>query len=268
MKIGFIQGRLSPIIQNRIQIFPWDYWENEFRIAKNLEINCMEWTVDSYKFDQNPLLNKTGQLKILDLIKECGVQVPSVTCDYFMEKPFWKHDKYEVKYNLNRILEAMIEIRSQILVIPLVDNATPSNNLDTIIDFFLSFKTYLKKNNLRIAFELDLPPIKAGEFIENFNSTVYGINYDLGNSASLNFDPMEELGIYFNRIINVHIKDRKKNGPTVALGAGNVNFKYILTFLKNNYYEGNYILQTARDPLGEHADTIMRYKKFVEGYLK
>ena len=33
-KIGFIQGRLSPIYENKIQCFPKLHWENEFFIAK------------------------------------------------------------------------------------------------------------------------------------------------------------------------------------------------------------------------------------------
>ena len=28
-KIGFVQGRLSPMVNNRIQQFPWDSWRHE-----------------------------------------------------------------------------------------------------------------------------------------------------------------------------------------------------------------------------------------------
>ena len=31
--IGFMQGRLSNLIDNKIQSFPWNNWENEFKIA-------------------------------------------------------------------------------------------------------------------------------------------------------------------------------------------------------------------------------------------
>jgi hexulose-6-phosphate isomerase len=37
-RIGFMQGRLSPMIDGRIQSFPWDYWENEFSLAKEIGI--------------------------------------------------------------------------------------------------------------------------------------------------------------------------------------------------------------------------------------
>ena len=45
-KVGFMQGRLSPILDNKIQAFPFDHWEQEFSIAKELGIKCMEWTLD------------------------------------------------------------------------------------------------------------------------------------------------------------------------------------------------------------------------------
>ena len=55
-KVGFMQGRLSPIVDNKIQAFPFDHWEKEFSIAKELGIKCMEWTLDYPNLRCNPLL--------------------------------------------------------------------------------------------------------------------------------------------------------------------------------------------------------------------
>ena len=55
-KIGFMQGRLSPLVNNQIQSFPFNYWLNEFPLAKQLGISLMEWTLDYPKLHQNPLL--------------------------------------------------------------------------------------------------------------------------------------------------------------------------------------------------------------------
>ena len=45
-KIGFMQGRLSPIVDNKIQAFPFGNWEQEFSIAKELGIedNYIDFT--------------------------------------------------------------------------------------------------------------------------------------------------------------------------------------------------------------------------------
>ena len=41
MKLGFMQGRLSPIYRNRIQAFPWNNWKKEFGVANSLGIEIM-----------------------------------------------------------------------------------------------------------------------------------------------------------------------------------------------------------------------------------
>jgi len=267
-RIGFIQGRLSPIYDGRIQLFPHDHWKKEFELADKIGIKLMEWTIDTKSFEVNPILQTNGTKEITSYMDEYSISIPSVTCDYFMENPFWKEDVSKVQRNIETILYGMAMIKSQILVIPLVDNASPSIRLSEVIKFFKYFEKHLKNYQIRIAFELDFPPAKVLRFITNFPPNYYGINYDIGNSAALDFDPSEEMHVYSQHIINVHIKDRKLNGGTVPLGQGNANFDVILSFLKNINYEGNYILQTARDPLGRHVDTIVRYKEFVEGYLK
>ena len=47
LKIGFMQGRLSPLVDGRIQSFPWNTWEKEITHAKSLGFSIMEWDVRS-----------------------------------------------------------------------------------------------------------------------------------------------------------------------------------------------------------------------------
>ena len=75
---------------------------------------------------------------------------------------------------------------------------------------------------LKIIFESDFNPKKLKSFIKNFNPEVFGINYDVGNSASLDYNTKEELSAYGNRIYNVHIKG-VLFGSIVPLGEGNAN---------------------------------------------
>ena len=67
-------------------------------------------------------------------------------------------------------------------------------------------------------------PKQVKHFISKLDSKYFGINYDIGNSASLGFDPKEEFTSYGKRISNVHIKDRVLNGGPVTLGKGNADF--------------------------------------------
>ena len=64
-----MQGRLSNPVNNMIQAFPWDDWENEFKIANEISVNLMEWTLDDYKIFDNPIMNTVGRKKIKYLRK-------------------------------------------------------------------------------------------------------------------------------------------------------------------------------------------------------
>ena len=89
-KIGFMQGRLSPIVDNKIQAFPWANWEEEFSSANSLDLRIMEWTLDHENLDNNPIMNLEGRDKIRALSSQFNISIPSLTGDCFMQAPFWK----------------------------------------------------------------------------------------------------------------------------------------------------------------------------------
>ena len=197
-----------------------------------------------------------------------NISIPSVTCDYFMENPPWKTDLKLVKKGISSILQGMRNIKSKILVIPLVDNSSLPDLASTKIveDFFTDLIPEISQNKLQIAFESDLNPKKLSEFICKFDKNYFGINYDIGNSSSLGFNPKEEFNAYGSRIINVHVKDRKLNGATVPLGEGDADFLGIFRLLQKENYEGNLILQTARSKEGKDTEVLVRYKNLVEDW--
>jgi hexulose-6-phosphate isomerase len=166
------------------------------------------------------------------------------------------------------ILKGMSEIDSQILVIPLVDNSSlvDSKNIEVVKLFFTDLMPEIIENNLRIAFESDFNPKNLLDFINRFDRNYFGINYDIGNSASLGFNPTEEFKAYGSRIINVHVKDRKLSGTTVPLGEGDADFLRIFRLLHEENYQGNLILQTARSQEGQDAKVLVQYKKLIEDW--
>ena len=265
--IGFMQGRLSPPVLGRIQGFPHENWKTEFPTAFSAKIGIMEWTIDSIDFNANPLMNDEGQSEIIKLSQKYKVKIPSVTCDYFMENPPWKPSSVDIESDLLRIFSGMNSIGSKILVIPLVDNSSISNQANFEPNFFLKFQNLLRTNCIRIAFEVDLNPELSFDFISLFPKDCYGINYDIGNSASLGFDVSEEIKSYGSRVINVHVKDRILGGSTVRLGSGNADFRKVIHCLRSVNYESNYIMQTARSPEGLDLEEINQNISFFEKYL-
>ena len=85
-----MQGRLSLKEFNKIQSFPIDNWKNEFAIANLMNLKKLEWTIDYDYFFKNPLMNKNYHKEIKDLKKFYKIDIESVTCDFLMNKPFWK----------------------------------------------------------------------------------------------------------------------------------------------------------------------------------
>ena len=268
-KIGFIQGRLSNVENGRIQIFPVKNWKSEFEVAGANNIKKIEWTIDSETIYENPLSNSKTVNEIIDIISNYNVQVPSVTCDYFMEKPPWQESVRELEVVLTRIINGMRLINSTKLVIPLVDNSSLSESKykNLVINFFERMNSKIEQNNIQICFESDFSPQKLADFIDEFPNSNYGINYDIGNSASLGYFPNEEFEMYGNRINNIHVKDRLLHGKSVPLGEGAADFESVFRCLKLIKYDGNYILQTARDPEGNHLSALLWYRSMVINWI-
>ena len=268
-----MQGRLSPVVDGKIQSFPWDTWEREFKIAHELDFSLMEWTLDQECLYENPLMTDIGALRIQTLCKSNDVQVLSVTADCFMHAPFWKVfglDQIKLKEDFLAVVSGCERLGAQILVVPLVDNGRLDNleQEDLLVEFLQSNEYFFIKNKVRIAFESDYDSFKLARFIERLNPLVFGINYDIGNSAALGFDPQEEFLAYGKRIINVHVKDRELGGTTVQLGSGAAKFDAVFKGLSRLGYDGNFILQAARALDGDHAKKISIYRNQTLSWLK
>ena len=264
-RIGFMQGRLSDLINNKIQSFPIYTWQKEFKWANQLNIRKMEWTIDYENIMLNPLMTELGRERINILKTKYKIEIPSITCDCFMQNPFWKNfNNGENKKLLDlffKLIEACQKIDCKILVIPLVDNGSLETKIQEkyLITFLKDNIEFLKNHNVKIAFEIDFEPSKVSLFINQLDEEIFGINYDIGNSASLGYLPNEEILAYGNRIINIHIKDRILGGSTVPLGEGDADIPLVLSLVHEINYNGNFIFQTARSSKGKHRNLIKKY---------
>ena len=271
--IGFMQGRLSPLENGRIQSFPWQNWENEFFLAQRLNFHLMEWTLDQDRLYENPLLTEKGQNRILFLCESHNLKIPSLTGDCFMQAPFWKSEgslRDELERDFIEVVKACARLGIGMLVIPLVDNGRLEikEHEDILIFFLKKHEVLLRQSNIKILFESDYIPLELGRFIARLSPNLFGINYDIGNSAALGLDPNLEFNSYGVRILNVHVKDRVLGGSTVPLGKGNANFNLVFSCLKKVNYRGNYILQTARANDDNHSGLLTFSRDITLNYLE
>ncbi len=270
--LGFMQGRLSPSEKNKIQFFPEKNWEEEFYKANKIGLKKMEWTLDYKNLFQNPIFTNKGIKKIKLLSKKYNVKIETLTGDCFMQRPFWKfHNSNKYINDLKKIIQACRNLKIKYIIFPLVDNSSIKNKKEEkkIISEFKKLNNFLRKNNVKILFESNYTPKKLKKFIEQFDLKNFGLNYDSGNSASLNYDVNEEFKNYGKYIKNIHIKDRLLKGKTIRLGEGNADFKKVFRNINKIKYKKLLILQTARslrknEDIEELKINIKYIKNFIE----
>lgn len=261
MKLGIMQGRLLPReIKYKMQSFPWKDWEKEFKILSINKLRNLEWTLDSKNFYKNPINTEKGIKKIIRLKKKYKININSITCDFFMQSACFKKkntSKFKkILIKIKHLINNAKEIKIKYLIFPLVDNSSIKNSLEEkkLINILKNVETDLIQNKMMILFESDYSPQKLRLFMSKFDKKIFGINYDSGNSACLNYRFDDEM-INYKYIKNIHLKDRKIKGKSVRFGFGDVDFKKILNFLKKKKYNGNLIFQSflpvKKDPILE-----------------
>ena len=267
-----MQGRLCDQVDGKIQAFPWRDWDGEFTTAASIGLYLMEWTLDQEKLYKNPLMHETGRERIRYLCREHKLTIPSLTGDCFMQAPFWKTsgaEKKNLQEDFLAIVRASAALGIKLIVVPLVDNGRLENphQEDDVVDFLLVNRSFFLQNNIQVIFESDYAAVELARFIARLPAGQFGINYDIGNSAALGFDPIDEFQAYGNRILNVHVKDRVLGGATVPLAKGSANFEVVFSELAKVNYRGNFILQTARAGSGKHSEVLSKYYNMTSQWL-
>ena len=268
-EIGIMQGRLSPRIDGKIQAYPASTWQKEFEIAQEIGYAAIEWIVEK-PVETNALMTDSGKAEIKKMIASTGVRIDYVCADIFMQQPLVRMTKDINSQNeeyLSAILKNAKEVGAIGVEIPFVDNSSIKNENEKqeFIDVMQDAFKLAKDLDLKLSLETDLPPIEFRELLENIDLDHVQANYDIGNSASLGFDPREELEAYGLKILNVHVKDRKLGSTTVPLGTGNANINFVLQKLQEIGYRGGLTMQAAR---GENdVETAKEQLKYVRTLL-
>ena len=277
IKLGVMQGRLSPPKGNLIQHFPSKNWINEFKVCQHLGLKSIEWVFENENYLENPIFDLEKLNQISDLIKKFDIKVNSVVADYFMQNKLFDEKKEDIQKNVDVLKKLIInckKIGTKIIEIPLVDSSSikNKNHINELRENLKEPLNLIEKNNMYLSLETDLDPNNFKKLIEEFHPKKVFVNYDMGNSASLGYNPETEIETLKKYIINVHIKDRLFKGSTVPLGKGSVNFDVVFKKLKEINYQGDFILQTARLDLPQSEvkekfeQTIKKNINFIKKY--
>jgi len=250
-----MQGRLLPKYQGRYQAHPLGYWQKEFPIAKSLGLDCIEFILDYNDAENNPLLKSEGIDEICEIVEETGIRVRTVCADYFMEAPLHSTDKAGVLRSQEILRHLLGNVRSlgvTDIVIPCVDQSSLKNrdSQGRFVRNMLPLVEHAEKLDINLALETDLSPESFAKLLDQFDSARVTVNYDIGNSVALGFDPVEEFKCYGERITDIHIKDRVLGGGSIILGDGDADFDLFFSTLTQYHFDGPFIMQAYRDEDG------------------
>ena len=253
--LGVMQGRLLPKYLDRYQAFPVDNWSDEFKIASSLDLELIEFILDFDTAPDNPLLFDSGCESIRLLTRDTGVSVKTICADYFMVAPLHSSDTNIVSEGLSilsRLCDSANILGISDIVIPCVDDSSlrTDHDIRRLSEVITEFIEYRPAEDVRLCLETDLSPLEFKRLLNLVPVDRVGVNYDIGNSASLGFRPKEEFAAYGDKITDVHIKDRKNGGGSVPLGTGDADLNGVMSLLKLENYHGPLIMQVYRDNEG------------------
>ncbi len=266
--IGIMQGRLVPPTDNRIQCFPRERWADEFELAAQAGLDCIEWIYDLYGADANPLATDSGLEKLRDLPGQHKVKILSICADYFMDKPLVRASQAELEDRLKTfhwLMERGRLIGINRMVIPFVDASRIDTQaeFDGVVMLLQRILEQTSQTGIEIHLETSLAPTRFAELLSRLPDARLKVNYDSGNSSSLGYAPREEFAAYGERVGSVHIKDRLLGASTVPLGTGDADFAALAEGLRKVAYQGDFILQVARGASGDEVAWATQNRAFV-----
>ena len=264
-----MQGRLSPPEGDEIQAFPRARWREEFEAAREAGLSGIEWIYDVHGEDVNPLATDDGLTTMAALADRSGVEVDSLCADWFMERRLACGDeatRAQAAERLKWLLERCGGAGIRRVVLPFVDasSVAPDEARARAREAIAAGLPAAERADVELHLETDLPPAAFARFLEELPSPRVKVNYDTGNSASLGYDPVEEIAAYGERIGSVHVKDRVRGGATVPLGSGDADLSRTFRVLRELGYDGDLILQVARSEPGGEVEWARRNRELVE----
>ncbi len=271
-RIGIMQGRLVPPTDNRIQCFPRERWADEFALASQAGLDCIEWIYDLHGADVNPLATDVGVGKLMHLSQQHKVKILSICADYFMDKPLVRASQADLNDRCNTfywLLDRGRLIGAKRIVIPFVDASRIDTQpeFDGVATLLKSLLKEAEKTGIEIHLESSLEPDRFAELLAQLPHPLLKVNYNSGNSSSLGYAPRHEFACYGERVGSVHIKDRLLGASTVPLGEGDADFPALAESLKKVAYKGDFILQVARGSSGDEVAWAKQNREFVLKYF-
>jgi hexulose-6-phosphate isomerase len=266
-----MQGRLSPPVPGRLQAFPWASWDQEFARAGACGFAAIEWLFEADRHHDNPIWTEAGLSRIRRQVAATGIHVRSLCADYFMARPFFGVPD-AVRAESTEVLERLIRHGARVgirtILVPVLEVSELRTARDKV-DLLNSLRGPLDlaaEQGVRLGLETELPAAEYRSLVEQASHPALAIYYDVGNATAKGFDVADDLRLLGPNLCGIHIKDRRRGGPSVRLGQGHTDFATCFRTLAEIRYEGPLVLQPATSE--DYLDVAKEHVKFVKDYLR
>jgi hexulose-6-phosphate isomerase len=271
LRIGVMQGRLSPRPAGELQEFPWQSYRDEFAKAAKLGLDSIEWIFEAPRFEENPLWTESGREEIRELVAATGVRVQSVCADFFMvhrlagESPRALAEHCDV---LRDLIVAASAVGADRILIPLLEtSAVDSAELKREVVLSLrSAVDVAERYDVTLGLEMEIPGPDYARLVHSVGSRRVRAYYDTGNSTAQGFDIAEDIVPLLPVLHAVHVKDRVRGGGSRPLGTGDTNFQGFFPALLRGGFRGDFVLQHYFD--AEPEIEVERSLSFVQHLIE
>jgi len=264
--IGMMQGRLSPPNPDRLQGFPWENWEKEFQNAHECQIDLIEWLFDADHYEQNPIWLAEGIRAIQRQIATSGTGVQTCCAGYFMPHPFFRVTEEERRESI-RVLSQLIRNSAQMgihtILVPVLEicEIRTAVEKEQLLDSLQAPLKIASQEGINLGMETELSASEYLSLVEEGASPNLGVYYDTGNATAQGHDIVADARLLVSRMVGIHVKDRKRHGPNVFLGEGDVDFDGFFKVVMASGYIHPVIMETKVGP--DYLGTARRHRQFV-----
>lgn len=266
-----VQGRTLPQENNLLQSFP-SKWKNEFPLLSSLGFDGIEWIYDKYSENTNPILTSDGRKEMKNLSYNNNIQLENIVFDWFIEFPLFVDEK--LSPNTCNKLKSLIILSANVGFKKIIFPILESNNISTskMTHEFINFckntlAPLLNEYDIEFHLETSLSPSEELELLQSIDHPKFFLCFDMGNSASLGFEPSASLDLIQNFLGSVHIKDRLLDGGSVHLGTGAVDFHQVFSKLQQINFSGPFSFQCFRDADSNNVSLLKQYLKFINDVI-
>lgn len=259
--IGIVQGRLSKSPKNRLQYFP-KYWKEEFKKAKDLDYNFIEFFTERKYNKFNPIWKKKGISEYKNLALKNNLEILNFCDDYIISNSI---NKLSTENYLKKLIKNLNLLKVKNFILPFYGRSLMTDG--NILDYYKILKKLINfNNNINILIESNISPESYKILKKKIKSNKVKFLFDTGNRINLNRDLYKDFEKFGRDIGHIHIKDKNAKFQNVPIGKGLVQFKKLFKIIKKKKYTKHFTFETTRssDPYLTAKKNIKLLKNFLK----